>query len=100
MNKQIKALLEDLIDDYIRENVEDVWFMELLDELSAYGTKNTDRAMAFGLCLIHNIDNYRVHAKHIDEEIKDIGFSKYERDSKGIPRLVKVIEKENKSYYF
>ena len=100
MNKQIKSLLEDLIDDYIRENVEDIWFMELLDELSAYGTKNTDRAMAFGLCLIHNIDNYRVQAKHVDQEIEDIGFSKYERDSKGIPHLVKVIEKENKSYYF
>ena len=59
MNKQVKSLLEDLIDDYIRENVEDIWFMDLIDELAVYGRQNTDRAMAFGLCLIHNIDNYR-----------------------------------------
>lgn len=99
MNKQVKSLMEDLMDDYIRENAEDIWFMDLLDELSAYGTKNTDRAIAFGLCLIHNIDNYRIQAKPKEEEI-DIGFNKYVRGKDGVPRLVDVMSKGDQSYFF
>jgi hypothetical protein len=99
MNKQVKSLMEDLMDDYIRENTEDIWFMDLIDELSAYGTKNTDRAIAFGLCLIHNIDNYRIQAKPKEEEI-DIGFNKYVRGKDGVPRLVDVMSKGDQSYFF
>ena len=84
MNKQVKALLEDLVDDYLRENVEDIWFIDLIDELAVYGFQNTDRVMAFGLCLIHNIDNYRLQAS-IKEEIKDIGFKYYKMGYNGTP---------------
>jgi hypothetical protein len=84
MNKQIKSLLEDLIDDYIRENIEDIWFLDLIDELANYGLQNTDRAMAFGLCLIHNIDNYRIQVTE-KEDKKDLGFKYYKMGYKGIP---------------
>jgi|TARA_R100000030_G_scaffold9859_2_gene6710 hypothetical protein len=85
MNKQVKSLLEDLIDDYIREHADDIWFLDLIDELANYGLRNTDRAMAFGICLIHNIDNYRVQASKKEEEIVDIGFNYYKLNSRGIP---------------
>ena len=88
MNKQVKALLEDLIDDYLRENVEDIWFIELIDELANYGLQNTDRAMAFGLCLIHNIDNYRMQAS-IKEKVMDLGFKYYKMGYNGTPIQIK-----------
>ena len=88
MNKQVKALLEDLIDDHLREHVQDMWFIDLIDELANYGLQNTDRAMAFGLCLIHNIDNYRMKATNKDEEIKDIGLKYYKRSHNGTPMQI------------
>ena len=81
-------MLEDLIDDYLRESVQDIWFIDLIDELANYGLQNTDRAMAFGLCLIHNIDNYRMKAS-IKEKVKDIGFKYYEMGYNGIPKQIK-----------
>lgn len=88
MNKQVKALLEDLIDDHLREHIQDMWFIDLIDELANYGLQNTDRAMAFGLCLIHNIDNYRMKATNKDEEIKDIGLKYYRRSHNGTPMQI------------
>jgi hypothetical protein len=84
MNKQVKALLEDLIDDYIRENIKEIWFLSLIDELANYGLQNTDRAMAFGICLIHNIDNYRMRVQEKEETI-DIGLKYYTRGLNGTP---------------
>ena len=88
MNKQVKALMEDLIDDYLRESAQDIWFIDLIDELANYGLQNTDRAMAFGLCLIHNIDNYRMKAS-IEDKVKDIGFKYYKMGYNGIPIEIK-----------
>lgn len=73
------------MEKYIEENCGDIWFIELLDELANYGLRNTDRAMAFGICLIHNIDNYRTQASKKDEETVDIGFNYYKLNSRGIP---------------
>jgi len=87
MNKQVKALMEDLMDDYIRESVDDIWFLDLIEELSVYGTRNTDRAIAFGLCLIHNVDNYRVQATEKEEPVEDWGFKYYELDRNGVPQI-------------
>ena len=84
MNKQVKALLEDLIDDYIRENIKEIWFLSLIDELANYVLQNTDRAMAFGICLIHNIDNYRMRVQEKEETI-DIGLKYYTRGLNGTP---------------
>ena len=89
MNKQVKSLMEDLMDDYIRENAEDIWFLDLIDELANYGTRNTDRAIAFGLCLIHNVGNYRIQAKEVQAEEADIGFKYYKLDRNGVPKLIR-----------
>jgi hypothetical protein len=83
MNKQVKALLEELVDEYIKDHVEDMWFIELLDELAVYGQKNTDRAMAFGICLLHNLDIYKLQVRDTGEKKKDIGFKYYKRDRNG-----------------
>jgi hypothetical protein len=58
--------------------------LDLIDELANYGLQNTDRAMAFGLCLIHNIDNYRIQVTE-KEDKKDLGFKYYKMGYKGIP---------------
>ena len=77
MNKQVKALMINVIDDYIKTNVEDVWFIEILNELADFGIRNTDRAMAFGLCLLHNLDNFKRRIVKTEEKKKDIGFVYY-----------------------
>ena len=72
----------------MREGAEDIWFIDLIDELAVYGFQNTDRVMAFGLCLIHNIDNYRIQASNVEEK-KDLGFRYYKMGYKGVPILIK-----------
>lgn len=90
MNKQVKAHMEDLIEEYIKSNVGDIWFMDLLDELAFYGQRNTDRVMAFGMCLIHNNDNFRNKVLDNEEKItkESMGFRKFALNSRGIPRKI------------
>ena len=86
MNKQVKAYMESLMYDYIKERGDDIWFIDLLDELCDWGTRNTDRAIAFGLCLIHENDNFAIEVKDREKEtIKESGFVYYKYDSNGIP---------------
>jgi hypothetical protein len=85
MNKQVKALMIDVIDGYIKTNVEDIWFIEILNELADFGLRNTDRAMAFGLCLLHNLDNFKRKIVGTEEKNKDIGFVYYKLDNRGVP---------------
>jgi hypothetical protein len=63
-----KRLVVELIDEYVRKNVEDIYYVELLQELAAFGTVNTDRAMAFGMALIHDMDMTK---KLIDRDEED-----------------------------
>tara|TARA_R110002020_G_scaffold17225_16_gene60834 strand:- start:5765 stop:7582 length:1818 start_codon:yes stop_codon:yes gene_type:complete len=81
MNKQTKAVMEQYIDDYIKTNVDDIWFIDLLNELADYGTRNTDRAIAFGLCLIHNVDVHAIQAKEKNETDKKLGFVYYRKEN-------------------
>ena len=85
MNKQVKALMINIIDDYIKTNVEDIWFIDILNELADFGMRNTDRAMAFGLCLLHNLDNFKRRIVKTEEKKKNIGFVYYKLNSQGIP---------------
>ena len=80
MNKQTKAVMEQYMDDYIKTNVDDIWFIDLLNELADYGTRNTDRAIAFGLCLIHNIDIFQIQARQKELKDKKLGFIYYKRE--------------------
>ena len=47
--------------------------------------RNTDRAMAFGLCLLHNLDNFKRRIVKTEEKKKNIGFVYYKLNSQGIP---------------
>lgn len=81
MNKHTKAVMDQFIDKYVEENCQDIWFIDLLDELSVYGLKNTDRAIAFGLCLVHDIDLYDKQVKKEQYKEKSLGFVYYKREN-------------------
>jgi len=65
-----KNLVIDLIDDYIKKFCDDIYFMDLLEDLANFGVKNTDAAMSFGIALMHDSDNCDIRVKHIDEIVK------------------------------
>ena len=77
----------EIIDEEIKEHGDKIWFEDLLQELADFGDRNTDRAMAYGLCLLHKKDNYNLMPK--DTEIEDnsdvLGFSTFTLDSNGNP---------------
>ena len=81
MNKHTKAVMEQYLQKYVEENCEDIYFIDLLDELANYRVKNTDRVIAFGLCLIHDIDIYEKSVKFGESEIKNLGFVYYRREN-------------------
>ena len=81
MNKHTKAVMEQYLQKYVEENCEDIYFIDLLDELANYGVRNTDRVIAFGLCLIHDIDIYEKSVKFGESEIKNLGFVYYRREN-------------------
>jgi hypothetical protein len=80
MNKQTKAVMEQYMDDYIKTNIDDIWFIELLNELADYGTRNTDRAISFGLCLVHNVDIFQMQVREREEQKEKLGFVYYKRE--------------------
>jgi hypothetical protein len=57
MKSYQKTLAVELIDEYVKKSIEHIYFTELLDEMAVFGSKNTDRVMAFGIALIHDSDN-------------------------------------------
>ena len=73
--------MEQFMENYIEENCGDIWFVDLLDELGSYGLRNTDRAIAFGLCLIHDIDLYDKQVKRDEEVQGNLGFVYYKREN-------------------
>ena len=73
--------MEQYLQKYVEDNCEDIYFIDLLDELANYGVRNTDRVIAFGLCLIHDIDIYEKSVKFGESERKNIGFVYYRREN-------------------
>lgn len=66
-----KKLLTELVDEYVKKHWEDIYFLKLLNELSVYGVKNTDRVMSFGMALIHDMDaTKRIYDKSEDEDVE------------------------------
>jgi hypothetical protein len=80
-----KKLLTELVDEYVKKHWEDIYFLKLLNELSVFGVKNTDRVMAFGMALIHNMDAERkVRDIKDDENIKEMeGLPEFKRSDTG-----------------
>ncbi len=81
MNKHTKAVMEQYLQKYVEENCEDIYFIDLLDELANYRVRNTDRVIAFGLCLIHDIDIFEKSVKFGESEQKNLGFVYYKREN-------------------
>lgn len=52
MNDSTKKFMESLIESYIDEHCEEIPSIGLLGEFSDYRSKNTDRVMSFGICLM------------------------------------------------
>lgn len=61
-------MITELLDDYVKKNCDSIMFLDILDDLSVYGFKNTDLAMAFGLCLMHDLDNAKIMVRHAETE--------------------------------
>ena len=59
MKTHQKKMITEFLDEYVKHHWEDIYFLPLLNELCVYGTANTDRAMAFGMALMHDADNLR-----------------------------------------
>jgi hypothetical protein len=105
-----KKLLTELVDEYVKKHHEDIFFLKLLNELSVYGKKNTDRVMAFGMALIHSMDAERRVYDSAEEDkedkmfiphfgrSKDGGIVSIHRDSDG--NLHKSGRKANFDYDF
>jgi hypothetical protein len=52
MTADVKGYMENLIRDYIDDYCEYIPSIELLNEISDYGSRNTDRVISFGLALL------------------------------------------------
>ncbi len=51
-----KALVTTLLKLEVKDNVQNIHFDKIIDDLIDYGDKNTDIAMAYGVVLIHKLD--------------------------------------------
>ena len=79
-----KSLVTELVDEYIKNNYEDIYFMSLLEEMAVYGKKNTDEVMAFGMALMHYMDTTRIIVNVEDQEdvTKDF-YPHFKKDNSG-----------------
>jgi hypothetical protein len=60
VNVATKPILVNAIADYIEEHTLNLWTLGLIDELKYFGSKNTDRAMAFGIARLGALDRYAI----------------------------------------
>ncbi len=56
MSGQVKERITGLLQNYIPNHVQNIPFMRLLEDMKNYGIANTDFVMAFGICLVHDLD--------------------------------------------
>ena len=67
MKSYQKNLVVEYIDEYVKKNVEGIYFMDLLKDLADFGIRNTDMAMAFGIALMHDADNANLRIIEADK---------------------------------
>ena len=93
-----KKLLTELVDEYVKRHWEDIYFLKLLNELSVYGVKNTDRVMAFGMALIHDMDETKkIYDKKDEDKIERMSdLPEFKRDASG---GVATFSSENKNVF-
>lgn len=92
-----KSLVTELVDEYVKKNYEDIYFMNLLEEMAVYGKKNTDQVMAFGMALIHDMDTTRIviNKEEEEDEIKDF-YPHFKRNNNG--NIVPVVKNNNTNF--
>jgi len=89
-----KKLVTELVDEYIKHHWEDIYFMKLLNEFVVYGKENTDRVMAFGMALIHDMDATKTIINEKDEEKREKDFiPHFQLDKNG--NVVSVYSEKN-----
>ena len=89
-----KKLVTELVDEYIKNHWEDIYFMKLLNEFVVYGKENTDRVMAFGMALIHDNDATKTIVDEKEEDKRDKDFiPHFQRDKNG--NVVSVFSEKN-----
>mgnify|MGYP000990004004 CR=1 FL=1 len=94
MKSYQKKLVTELLDEYIKSHWEDLYFMKLLNELAVYGKQNTDRVMAFGMALIHDMDATKkvIDVKDEDNREKDF-IPHFQADKNG--NIISVYSEKN-----
>ena len=83
MKTHQKKIVTELLDEYIKSSWEDIYFLKLLTELCVYGTKNTDRAMAFGMALLHDMDNLKKIKPKEEQKEEKMHIPHFKRDNSG-----------------
>ena len=68
MTSAVKEYLKQLLQEYVKYNCELIQSVDLLEEFMFFGAKNTDKAMAFGICLIYLKDDRRTIYNDLDRE--------------------------------
>lgn len=58
MPKEVKQIVTKLLKSEVEKNSRNIWFESLLFDLMDYGDKNTDAAMAFGICLVYKMEMF------------------------------------------
>ena len=78
MTESGKEYLKGLITEYVDDYCESIPETELLQEFIEFGAVNTDRAMAFGMCLIHLKDDQTTakRVEQINEQVPKFGFKR------------------------
>lgn len=89
-----KKLVTELVDEYIKHHWEDIYFMKLLNEFVVYGKENTDRVMAFGMALIHDMDATKTIINEKDDKKREKDFiPHFQLDKNG--NVVSVYSEKN-----
>lgn len=58
MPKEVKQLITKLLKIEVKENIHKCFFLNVILDLLDYGLKNTDIGMAYGIVLIHRMDQF------------------------------------------
>ena len=66
-----KSLVTTLLKMEVKDNVQNIHFDQVIDELIEYGDSNTDIAMAYGIVLIHKLDIFDYISDDIGNEVDD-----------------------------
>ena len=68
MTGEVKNLVTKLLKSEIRDNYSEYWFYDMLMDLTDYGDKNTDIAMALGMCLLFKLEQFDYISDGVEED--------------------------------